>query len=113
MSKLDESLQTIRDWLKSSTEAFSIEELFASEEGVIFCWISCCPRFGILPRTLQFSAIPTHILHPALVDRGQKKFVILCPEEAVEDLQRDFNFLKGSAKHRIYNNYMLVRGHAS
>ena len=33
VSKLDESLQTIRDWLKSSTEAFSMEELLASEEG--------------------------------------------------------------------------------
>ena len=99
VSKLDESLQTIRDWLKSSTEAFSIEELFASEEGRHLLLDFLLPEVWDFTQDIAVLCdSDAHILHPALVERGQKKFVILCPEEAVEDLQRDFNFLKGSAE---------------
>ena len=90
VDQFNQSMDTIREWLSSSMEPFSLEDLLSSRQGVDLLLDNILPE--IWDFTQDIIVLTGHEapdLHPALVDRGQQRFVVITDDSGLSDLNAE------------------------
>ena len=73
---LNATLDVIREWLSSSKEPFSVDDLLSSEEGIALFLDNALPEvWDFSQDVLIVDAAPESGVLEALIERGQKKFI--------------------------------------
>ena len=90
VAKLTQSLETIQEWLTSSMDSFSLEELLSSEEGINLMLDNMLPEIWDFSQDIAVIAgSEAPDLYPLLAARRQKRIVVMTDDAGMQQLSRE------------------------